>query len=167
MELPQVYKENFLIIELLIAAIIVGALYLIMVIFIAPDQFIIFLEKFQTSIYSITSVGAITLLGFIITGISILITFTETPSLRPLKTSNQYSTLFKIYFSAIKHLGALTIVSIFGMLVLTPWIAVIIFYVCIFLFLTSIFRIWRCLWVLQKFIEIIQATSSNQTNQSQ
>lgn len=159
MELPDFYKRHFLPIEASIAVVITFTLYWIFSAKLTSDEINSLLINVQTNIYPVTSIGAITLLGFIITGISILITFTEIPALRPLKTSVQYSNLFKIYFSAIRHLGALTFLSIFGMLVNQNIISQIIFYLVILFVLTSTLRIWRCLWVLEQFIKIIQAAS--------
>ena len=114
----------------------------------------------KENIYPLSSIGAITLLGFIITGISILIAFLEAPQMRLIKKSKQYTNLFKIYTSAIKHLGLLTIFSIIGILVDDPTISVIIFYLVIFFIITSTLRTWRCLWVLEQFIRIIQGSST-------
>jgi hypothetical protein len=156
MELPKVYKEYFLHFETLISIVLTIALYVIFSKNLTPDQFTTLLTDVQSKVYPVTSIGAITLLGFIITGISILITFTETPSLKPLKTSRQYPTLFKIYFSAIRHLGVLTFLSILGILVNQKDVALLIFYLVILFIFTSTLRIWRCLWVLEQFIQIIQ-----------
>jgi len=161
MKLPDLYKKNFLEIEGIIALAVVIVLYIILLIFLTPDQFNTLVTNTQSKVYPVISIGAITLLGFIITGISILITFTEIPALKPLKTSPQYTNLFKIYFSAIKHLGVLTLVSIVGMLISYSLVSQIIFYLVILFIITSILRIWRCLWVLERFIRIIQVASSH------
>ena len=160
MELPKFYKENFLCVETLIGVLLTVALYLIFSTYLTSDQFASLLMNVQSKVYPVTSIGAITLLGFIITGISILITFTEIPSLKPLKTSRQYPTLFKIYFSAIKHLGILAFLSILGILLDQKAIALFIFYLVILFILTSTLRIWRCLWVLEQFIQIVQIPPS-------
>ena len=157
MELPDFYKKNFLLIEALIPLVITVVLYLIFSHYLTSEQIDTLLSNIQVKTYPIISVGAITLLGFIITGISILITFTESPALKPLKTSKQYSTLFKIYFSAIKNLAILTFLSLIGMLVDQNLISQIIFYLVILFVFISTLRIWRCLWVLEQFIEIVQS----------
>ena len=157
MELPNFYKKHFLLIEALVPLIITIIVYLIFSHYLTQDQIDILLSNVEEKTYPIISIGAITLLGFIITGISIMITFMETPSLKPLKTSKQYSSLFKIYFSAIKHLAILTFVSGIGILINQNLISQIFFYLAILFVLTSTLRIWRCLWVLEQFIEIIQS----------
>jgi|SRR5208283_3110906 len=162
MDLWDSCKKYFLEIEALLAVVLVIGLFIVFFMFISQSQWSSLLINMESKVYPVTSIGAITLLGFIITGISILITFTETPALKPLKTSQQYTTLFKIYFSAIKHLGALALLSIIGMLIGQDHMIIsqIIFYLVVLFVLTSIIRTYRCLWVLQKFIEIIHGNSS-------
>jgi uncharacterized membrane protein len=162
MDLPDCYKKHFLLIEAIIPVVILIGLFILFSRYLTQDQVNTLLSNTEEKIYPVISIGAITLLGFIITGVSILITFTETPSLKPLKTSKQYSTLFKIYFSAIKHLAILTFLSGIGMLITQSLISQIIFYLVILFVLISTFRIWRCLWVLEQFIEITQSYKSNE-----
>jgi|WetSurMetagenome_2_1015567.scaffolds.fasta_scaffold155834_2 hypothetical protein len=160
MELPDTYKKHFLAIELICALAVVIILYVLFSTNLDPDQLTNLMKNMRTSVYPLSSMGAITLLGFIITGVSILIAFLETPALRLIKNSKQYVNLFKIYFSAIKHLGFLTILSIIGILVDQPFLSLIIFYLVIFFIISSTLRTWRCLWVLEQFIEIIRSSST-------
>jgi hypothetical protein len=155
MEIPLFYKRHFLVIELFLA---VFATFIIFIIFsrvFTEDQIHCLILIADKQIYSIIALGAITLLGFIITGVSILITFTETEKLKLLKGSKQYKTLFDIYFSTIKFLAITTILSVMGILIQDPTKSKILFYLILLGVLISAIRIWRCVWVLEQIIGIV------------
>jgi hypothetical protein len=101
---------------------------------------------------TIATIG-VTLLGFIITGVSVLISFTESGKLPLLKQSVHYKTLFDVYFHAIKFLAILSIVSLCGIFAPKSF-TIEFFYVLIVLVMISIWQTYRCVWALEQIISL-------------
>lgn len=158
MELPEFYKNNFLLIEAVLPIFAVLVLYCIFTSYLDQTTLNNLILNTKDKMYPQILVGAITMLGFIITGVSILISFTETPRLKLLKESKQYTTLFAIYFSTIKFLAVLAFITGIAMLISQIQVTILLFYFIILLVIIATMRIWRCIWVLEQFIEILQGS---------
>ena len=149
----KIYKRHFLFFELLISIIIV----VLFVFLLLRSTSIQNIEKWisinKDTIFPLLATISGTLLGFIITVMSIIIVFPETKRIRVLKQSNQYKTVLKVYLSAVKYLSAMIIFSIIG-LGFNGYLEMIFSFIVLGLLIVSFFRIWRCIWVLKKMIEI-------------
>lgn len=149
------YKRHFLEFEL------VGSIVLTLIIFgyfswnNTDVSALITISK--DKLYPIITASAITLLGFIITGVSVLVTFTESKNLQIFKKSNQYKTPFTVYFSTIKYLTIVTILSIIG--ILSETYKEIIFFLLIWSVAISSLRLYRCVWIIERFIDISKERS--------
>lgn len=148
------YKRHFLLAELIISIIFtIGIIALVHFLW-SQESLKSWVITNTDTIYPLIATIGGTLLGFVITGVSIILAFSESEKLRLLKRSKQYKTIFTIYFSTIKYLAITTIIAIIG-LVVNDDFSVFIFYLLLWSVTISALRIWRCLWVLQSIVEII------------
>lgn len=152
--IKKLYNRNFLIAEFLLSIVIAlfGILLITSVLTSETIQNWISLNK--KDIYPLIATIAGTLLGFIITGVSIILAFSESEKLRLLKKSKQYTTIYEIYFSTIKFLALSTAIPIFGIIVNDNW-ADYVLYILIWSIIISSLRIWRCVWALENIIKLI------------
>lgn len=153
------YGQNFLRNEFLISVALVGGVFLC-ALFVKKDindMLAIFLKDARPGFYTaLASIGG-SLLGFAITGISILFALSGIPKLAALQKSPYYADIFRIYVNAIKYLAIATVLALVGIFVDTNkdnpclWI----FYLNLWALVISAMRLWRCVWVLRKIIEIV------------
>lgn len=139
------YKNNFLLFELISSIVLIIGVFIIF-----ENEKVVFLQHLNALFPLMASIGS-TILGFVITGLSIMTAFLETDPLKELKKTKHYKTIFDIYFSSITHFSILTVISIVGMI----FPCRIIFYLIIWSTLISTLRLWRCVWILKQFIKII------------
>lgn len=96
------------------------------------------------------------LLGFVITAVSILLAFDSAPSLKLLRDSEHYGMLWSTYKSGIRAMAVATVVSV-AALVLdrddSPSRASLYLVVAAVSF--AVVRLARCLWILEKVIDIV------------
>lgn len=124
------------------------------------------LDERRSALY--TTIAAITgsLLGFVLTAISIIAAFLQLPRFTQLRKSRALPDLFKIYFRTAQVLAMTTIWSIFGLIVDTDasqlW--------CVTLTTASLAAlaitfIYRCIWVLERVVDIaVQPLDDTQPN---
>jgi hypothetical protein len=96
------------------------------------------------------------LLGFTITAVSIVLGFAASEKLEIVKKSKHYMDLWDIFKSAIKALGFATIFALLGLVFdkdITP--VDYFLYINFFTAILSVFRIARCIWVLENIIVIV------------
>jgi len=148
------YKRHFLLAELIISIIFTIGIMVLVHFLWSHELLKSWIITNRNTIYPLIATIGGTLLGFVITGVSIILAFSESEKLRLLKRSKQYKTIFTIYFSTIKYLAITTIIAIIG-LVVNDDFSVVIFYLLLWSVTISALRIWRCLWVLQSIVEII------------
>ncbi len=151
----RTYKRHFLLAELLLSLILSVLVLIIIQWFWSPDSLERWISSNKKEIYPLIATIGGTLLGFVITGVSIILAFSESEKLRLLKQSKQYTKIFAIYFSTIKYLAITTVVAIIG-IVINNNLAILIFYLLLWSIVISSLRIWRCIWVLESIVEIIQ-----------
>lgn len=97
-----------------------------------------------------------TLLGFVITALSIIIGYSANEKFEFLKKSKHYSTLWEVLIKTIKALSLATAAMIIGLVFdrdSSP--NNIIFCFCTFAALLTLLRLWSCIWVLENVIRII------------
>ena len=150
----KTYKRHFLLAELIISIIFTIGIMVLVHFLWSHELLKSWIITNRNTIYPLIATIGGTLLGFVITGVSIILAFSESEKLRLLKRSKQYKTIFTIYFSTIKYLAITTIIAIIG-LVVNDDFSVVIFYLLLWSVTISALRIWRCLWVLQSIVEII------------
>lgn len=98
------------------------------------------------------------LLGFVITAISIVLGFASHERLSIVKESKHYPQLWKVFMAATRCLGAATIVALGGLVFDTaPEPFHLILEICFWVWLLAVLRVWRCLWVLERIIEVVTA----------
>ncbi len=103
------------------------------------------------------------LLGFVITAVSIVSVFGDLPRFHLLKDSGRLADIFTVFFSTITSLAIATVLSLTGMILdtdespLAPltFISVLVFsVVCV--------RMWRCIWIMKE-MSAISVTPIGQT----
>lgn len=103
------------------------------------------------------------LLGFVITALSIIIGYSANEKLEFLRKSKHYPTLWKVLLSTIRALSIATVVMIIGLVIdrdSSPNNLILCF--CVFTTLLSLFRLRRCIWVLENVIQIIIKDNTEQ-----
>jgi hypothetical protein len=153
--LKERYQENFLAYEFGISVIISLIVIAIIQIYWSKPELYNWINSNKSGLYSLLASISGTLLGFIITGISVILAFSESQKLRRLKESTQYKTIFVVYFNTIKYLAFTTIVAILGFVVNNRSVDFYLLYVLIWLLIISSLRIWRCLWILEELVTIM------------
>lgn len=96
------------------------------------------------------------LLGFVITALSIIIGYSTNEKFEFLRKSKYYSTLWDILLSTIKALSVTTASMIIGLVFdrdSSPRDYILCF--CVVTILLSLFRLKSCIWVLENVIRII------------
>ncbi len=148
------YKRHFLFADLVVS-VLISLIFIFSINFTWSSETIAaWISANKKEIYSLIATIGGTLLGFVITGVSIIIAFSESEKLRLLKQSKQYKTIYDVYFSTIRFLAITTVVPIIG-IIINDGEAVLILYFLIWSVLISSFRIWRCIWVLESIVEIL------------
>ncbi len=96
------------------------------------------------------------LLGFVITALSIIIGYSTNEKFEFLRKSKHYPTLWEVLISTIRALSAATVIMVISLVFdrdSSP--QYLIFCVCVFTILLSLFRLRSCIWVLENVILII------------
>ena len=111
----------------------------------------------SSSLYGTLAGVTGTLLGFVITGLSVILALGQQPQFQILRESGQIRTVWRIYMETIAWLAGATVWSLTGMLLLegggasgqtaslveTALIAI------------TGMRLYRCVWVLKEMLEIV------------
>jgi hypothetical protein len=150
----QFYDKNFLAAELLISIVAAAIIFWLAI----SHRFDVlwYMSGNRSAIYTSLTAVLGTLLGFVITGVSVILAFSESEKLQLLKKSPYYGDIFKIFTSAAKFL-ALGAVTAFAGLILDrdsapqPPIG----YVMIWLLIISMLRLYRCIWVVESLAKIV------------
>lgn len=154
------YRKRFLLYEALIGLLVsIFALYISVMIF-GKGEVTNSIVAYKRFLFPLIAQITGTLLGFVITAVSIIISLIDKDIFRDFRGSDSYSELYKVYFSSIKWLGVTTLAAIIG--IFTPGsIDIYFFSVILFLALVSTLRLWRTVWVLTNIVEIVRIRSKN------
>lgn len=96
------------------------------------------------------------LLGFTITAVSILVSFAPTDAFHLLSKSAHYPTLWKTYKAGIRCLAASTVATIVALVIDRDTHPVRLAQYAVVVSLTfALVRLARCLWILEKVIDIV------------
>ena len=103
-------------------------------------------------LYPVFFNSCITLLGFLLTGISITMIFLKDDKLEPLKEGGHFKSILDIYLNAIVFCSLLAVISFVGLVAeKTCFIAhVTALILCVFAA-----RLARCIWVIEQISAII------------
>lgn len=114
------------------------------------------LKGSRSSVYVALAAILGSLLGFVITALSIIIGYSANDKLEFLRKTAPYEQLWKVLLKTIRALSLATGAMIVG-LVLDRDNAPnhIIFCICVYTIVLSLMRLWRCVWVLENVIGII------------
>jgi len=109
----------------------------------------------RSAFYGTTASIFGSLLGFVITAISIITALGDSPKLAILKQSEHYPTLWKIFMSSARHLGLATLIMLVALIAdqnpsSPAWLLTAVFYSIVI----STIRIARCVWALENVIEL-------------
>jgi hypothetical protein len=100
------------------------------------------------------------LLGFAITAVSVVLGFSSTERLSVIRESQHYSTLWKVFTAAIRTLGLATVATLVALVLdrdASPMR--IVLHLSVFASILAIFRLARCVWVLENVIALVSAPS--------
>ncbi|WP_321430507.1 hypothetical protein [uncultured Methanolobus sp.] len=147
------YEERFMFYEFIISIILSIAIFHFVFPIIFPDGVDSWLILNKKDIYSLLASIAGTLLGFVITGVSVILAFSESEKLKMLRKSKHYKTIFVVYFSTIRWLALTTILSIVW--IFTDFLMTYAFYLLTWSVIISSLRIGRCIWILEAIVEIV------------
>lgn len=98
------------------------------------------------------------LLGFVITAVSIILGFASSERLAIVRESKHYPALWASFTSAIRWLGFATLIALVGLIFDrddTP--RHFILCLCVWAFIVATFRLIRCVWVLERVIALLVA----------
>ena len=100
------------------------------------------------------------LLGFAITAESIVLGLSGSGRLEAIRESTQYTTLWRVFISAIRALGLATALSLVGLVLdreIRPmWPCLMI---NVFGTILAFLRLLRCIWVLENVVALVSAPS--------
>ncbi len=120
------------------------------------DELLAVLNGSRSASYSAVASISGSLLGFVITSVSIIAAFGAMPKFEILRKSPQYAAIFGIFFDSIYWLASTTILALFGLVFDTDRAPMAIL-TCAALLVFSITaaRVWRCVWILQKLAKVL------------
>lgn len=133
-----------------LAAVVCGVVY-----FNSTADALALLDGSRSASYATLAAVAGSLLGFILTAVSIIAAFGQTPRFDTIRNSPVYQDIFDVYIHTT-HLLAVTTVWAMVALVLDTdetryWAVSLVSFALVAL---SVVRVWRCIWALEKFVKI-------------
>jgi len=144
------FRKHFLIRDTIFSIILFYGLVYFLEKYFKKDLVALVFSNYET-LFPIFFNSSITLLGFLLTGLSVLLIFLDKEKLGRLKSAGHYKSIFAIYFNAILFCGLFAGTSFWGLLVTEIKVCQII---CPLLFLLTA-RIWRCIWIIKILASII------------
>lgn len=154
--LPSWWRKNFLTAELIVAVGMSAVLLIWCKYAHGEESLRLIVQGNRAQIYG--TIGAIfgSLLGFVITALSVVLGFSSSERLKVLRSSRYYKQLWDVFTSAIRVLGLTTVV----------WLAALFFdreshtrplllFVALSFTSLAILRLVRCVWVLERIVEVL------------
>ena len=113
------------------------------------------LKGSRQALYTALASTGGSLLGFILTSVSVVMIFGQMPRFNLLRDKGRYNEAFGVYFQAIQWLAIATIWSILALLIDTDTAPKpVVTYVMLGLFILSSFRVYRCVWLLKVLVAL-------------
>ena len=153
MKLPQWWRVHFLRVEwylaLLITVILVGCYEYDKM----PLEITSAISGSRSALYATLASIFGSLLGFSITAASIMFVFMNSPGLQIVRESRHYPSLWAVFLSTMRVVGAATMIALAGLLfdqATSPkqWL----FCLMLFVFILACLRFARTVWVLEKVV---------------
>lgn len=141
------YEQHFLPAESAFGVVLAGALALLTQFsgWWTADQLVSTVSGDAGNVYQLVVTLSITLLGFVLTAVSVVLAWTGLEKFQVLRKSRHYHTLYDVFFSAIRWLAILGAVAFVGIFVES----LVIVYLLAATLTVSALRIWRCIWALR------------------
>lgn len=114
----------------------------------------------RATVYRVAATVGAALLGFTGTIVAVIYGLIDAERLKHLRRSAQNATLWRVFFSAMRCLGLLVVVSFAGLITDhegEPIMPLVI--VFLYASLLALFRVARSVWLLQRIIEIMALPS--------
>lgn len=155
---PSWWRKHFLRVELLIAIALTAMLVVWSARWGGHEILLNLVKGNRAAIYGALASLFGSLLGFSITAMSIVLGFSTSERLALLRSSSHYKALWAVFTSAIRVLGITTVSALIGLIfdreaVQRPYI----FVACVGLSALCVLRVVRCLWVLERLVELLTA----------
>lgn len=151
--MKKFYRKHFLGCELILSMILIFVSVYFIYNTVGISSLQDSLKGIRNPLYGTMASLAGAFLGFVITGLSVLLMANSTENIEKLKRSKHYKTIFNIFFSTSKYLGILLVVSLVSLVFdkdCDPFIY--LFFATLWAFVIVALRILRCLWVLKKIV---------------
>lgn len=96
------------------------------------------------------------LLGFVITALSVVLGFSASERLKIVRSSAYYKQLWEVFTSAIRVLGITTVLWLVALFFdREPVQRPLLLLSCLSLSILSALRLMRCVWVLERIVEVL------------
>ncbi len=153
--MKKFYRSHFLGLEFCFSLILIILVVFVSFRYVGIENLQTNLNGTRGTLYGTLAALAGAMLGFVITGLSVLLTTNSTEQIGMLKKSKHYKTIFKIFFSTSKYLGLLLIISLISLVfdkddkpimvltTVTVWLSILVG-----------LRLLRCIWVLEKIVSL-------------
>lgn len=148
-------KQHFLLFDLLKSILLIIAIIFIANNYLLENEIRNFLLDSRQALYSVTATIAGAILGFVITGVAIIIGLGDEKSLSKLKRSKYHIQIYEAYFKAIIYLAITTFLGITGIIIHKESINLWLFYANLWGILISVISVSRCIYFLKMIVKII------------
>ena len=154
-QIVDFYHRNFPWLELVFCVIITVAFIFYVEFSWGRSELIHFLNGTRLTAYgTLVSVGA-SMLGFVLTAVSIILIFGQSTRFDLLRQSDQYKAIFRIFFQAILWLALAALWGFVGLLADTDAAPLtFITHGMLLLALAAATRLARCVWILRETAHI-------------
>jgi hypothetical protein len=152
----KLWKQHFLAIEFLLSLLSATAFWIWMQHFGGLSIVADLLKSNRAAVYGTLATIFGSLLGFVITAMSVVMGLVSSAQLKIVTGSKHYKQLWDVFTSTTKALGLATIIALAGLIFdrdsAPRWS---ILEVCVFAFVLCVVRLARCLWVLEMIVRIL------------
>lgn len=151
----KLYRRHFLGCELIFSVILMALLTFFTQHYFSFDIIKENLNNIRDMFYGTLATLSGALLGFVITGLSVLLTTSTNKQMVTLRKSKHYKTIFTIFFSTSKYLGILLMFSLVGLVFDKDASPIFILtLITLWSLLIVTFRLLRCIWVLERIVRL-------------
>ena len=161
---PQWWRKNFLLVEFCLAAAVFAALLGWWKLGMGESYLTTLVKSSRGQIYGTLASIAGSLLGFVITALSVVLAFSTSERLTVLRSSKYYKQLWDVFTSTIRVLGVTTLgwlAALFYDRELRPMPFILV--VALGFSTLALLRLLRCIWVLERIVEVITAKPTVET----